>query len=231
MGFATLGGVLGASASSALEQLRSTPQISAALRRLGGDAGLADAFLAATLGALALGAAGYAVSVALRLRAEEVSGRAEPVLATAVPRLRWAGSHLVIAALGPAVLLGAAGLAAGTAYGLSTGEVGRQLPRVVAGALVQLPAVWVLAGLAAALLGLLPRFAAAAWAALAGCLFLGQVGPLLNLAQPVLDLSPFAHLPRMPGGVLHPVPLLALTALAAALGGAGLLGTRRRDIG
>ena len=49
----------------------------------------------------------------LRLRTEETDGRAEAVLATAVGRLRWAVSHLLVAVLGPAVALLAAGLTAG----------------------------------------------------------------------------------------------------------------------
>jgi ABC-2 type transport system permease protein len=87
--------------------------------------------------------------------------RAEPVLATSAGRLRWAASHLVFSCAGPAAALAAAGLAAGLAYGSSTGDVGRQLPRVLGGALVQLPAVWVLAGIAVALFGLLPRLVVA----------------------------------------------------------------------
>jgi polyether ionophore transport system permease protein len=105
---------------------------------------------------LGLIAAGYAIQATLRLRDEETSGRAEPVLSTAAGRLRWAASHLVFSILGPAAALGAAGLAIGLSHGLNTGDVGRELPRVLAGAMVQLPAVWVLAAIAVVLFGLLP---------------------------------------------------------------------------
>jgi ABC-2 type transport system permease protein len=47
----------------------------------------------------------------------------------------------------------------------------------------------------------------------------------------LLDLSPFSHLPRLPGGELSPVPLLMLTTIAAVLLTAGLYGFRRRDVG
>lgn len=62
-------------------------------------------------------------------------------------------------------------------------------------------------------------------------LILGWIGPALNLPQGVLDLSPFAHLPKLPGAdSLAWGPLLALTALAAACAAAGLAALRRRDM-
>lgn len=180
---------------------------------------------------LALIAAAYAVQASLRLRSEETALRAEPVLATAVGRLKWAASHLVFALLGPTVAMAAAGLTAGLLYGLSTGDVGRELPRALAGAMVQLPAVWVLAGITVALFGLLPRLATVGWAALAVCVFLGQLGAVLQLGQSVLDISPFTHSPKVPGGDVTAAPLAWMLALAVALTAAGLVGFRRRDVG
>jgi ABC-2 type transport system permease protein len=102
---------------------------------------------------------------------------------------------------------------------------------VLAGALVQLPAVWLLAGLTVAAFGLLPRLAATVgWVALSVCLLLGQVGALLRLSQAVLDVSPFTHIPRVPGAPVPMTPLLLLTALAAALVALGLAAFHRRDV-
>jgi ABC-2 type transport system permease protein len=96
--------------------------------------------------------------------------------------------------------------------------------------MAQLPAVWVLAAVAVVLFGLLPRWAAAAWGALAVCLFVLLVGTTLQLNQWLLDISPFTHVPHLPGGHATATPLVALTAVAAALAAAGLAGFRRRDI-
>jgi ABC-2 type transport system permease protein len=101
---------------------------------------------------------------------------------------------------------------------------------VLAGAIVQLPAVWVLAAVAIALIGLLPRLAGAAWAAFAGCLLLGLVGAALQLDQRLMDLSPFTHIPKVPGAGVPTTPLVALAAVAAALAAAGLAALRRRNI-
>ena len=57
------------------------------------------------------------------------------------------------------------------------------------------------------------------------------LGPAFNLSQAVLDISPFTHTPKLPGGALTAAPLVWLTALLLALVAAGLAGLRRRDIG
>ena len=230
-GFAALGAILGGIAEGGVEVIRDNQQLEIVVARLGGSSGIADTYFAAVMGFLGLVASGYAIGATLRLRGEETSGRAEPVLAAPVSRQWWAASHLTFALLGPAVVLVAAGLAAGLAYGLSTGDVGREFPRVLVAALGQLPAVWVLAGISAALYGVLPRFAASVgWAVLAACVLLEEFGRPLQFSKRVLDLSPFAHIPKLPGDDVSAAPLLWLTLLAAALITAGILGLRRRDV-
>jgi ABC-2 type transport system permease protein len=230
IGFAVLGLVLGGVAKGVGDLVRDNPRLADVFARMGGRAGLIDSYLAAIMGIGGLIAAGYAIQATLRLRAEETGTRAEPVLATAVGRLRWAGGHLFFSALGPAAALAAVGLTGGLTHGLNTGDVGRQLPRVLAGALVQLPAVWVLAAVAVALTGLVPRLAAASWGALGVCLLIALVGAALQLNHWVLDVSPFTHVPRVPGGDVSAVPLVWLVGVVAALVAAGLVGLRRRDI-
>jgi ABC-2 type transport system permease protein len=230
VGFAVLGAVLGAATQGIGDLVTDSPELGDIFARMGGQEALIDAYLAASMVILGLIAAGYAIQAALRLRVEESSLRAEPVLATAVSRLQWATSHLVFAILGPAFALAVAGLATGLAHGLSAGDVGRELPRVFGGAMVQLPAVWVLGGIAVAAFGLMPRLAAVSWGALALFLFLGLLGPTLQLDQWVLDLSPFTHVPNLPGGELTVAPVIWLTGLAIALTAAGLVGFRRRDL-
>ena len=230
-GFVVMGAVFGSVTETASDILNDNPQLETLFERVGGQAGLADGYLSAIMGILGLAVSGYAIQAALRLRFEETDMRAEPVLATAVGRLRWATSHLLFAVVGPAITLSAAGLAAGLTYGLSTGEVGEELPRVLAGAVAQLPAVWVLAGIAAALFGLLPRLTSLSWAALGAFVLLGLFGELLQLDQWMVDLSPFTHIPKLPGGEVSAEPLVWLVSVAAVLTMAGLVGFRRRDLG
>jgi ABC-2 type transport system permease protein len=229
-GLALIGVVLGGVAKGVGNLVGDNRNLQDVFARIGGTTGLVNAYLAAMMSILALMAAGYAIQATLKLRTEETSGRAEPVLATAVGRMPWAGSHLVFSILGSGAALITAGLTTGLTYGIDTGRLGRELPRVVGAAAVQLPAVWVLAAIAVALVGLLPRFAAASWGALAACLLFGLVGAALQLSHWLLDLSPFSHVPKAPGAAVSATPLLWLVAIAVAIGAGGLVGLRRRAI-
>lgn len=61
-------------------------------------------------------------------------------------------------------------------------------------------------------------------------LLIGWVGPALDVPRTVLDLSPFGHLPKLPGGEMEWGPVLVLLVLAAVLVTVGLAGLRRRDM-
>jgi ABC-2 type transport system permease protein len=172
----------------------------------------------------------FAVQTTMRLRAEETALHTEAILATSVGRVRWAASHLTIALFGTVALLIGAGLGAGLAHAVQVGDLSRAGP-VLAGALVQSPAAWVLAGIVMALFGLEPRLVVGGWVGLVTFLLIGEFGSLFGLHRWVMNLSPFAHLPRIPGEELSARPLLSLVAFATVLITAGLVGFRRRDLG
>ncbi len=208
-------------------------QVNDIIQRMGGHSRLTDSFLASAMGLLGLLAAFCTVQAVLRLRGEETGSYAEAVLALPVGRLRWAASHLAHALLGPAALLALAGAVTGLAYGAATGDAAGQLARCTAAAVAQAPAVWVLTALTTLLVGLLPKASGAAWGLLGLFAALGELGPALRVPQPVMDLSPFTHLPKLPGisgGQVPAQPYLWLTAAAAAGLIAGLAGLRRRDL-
>jgi ABC-2 type transport system permease protein len=229
-GFAVLGAVMGSIATDVGGFLDSAESRDLIVK-LGGVHGLTDAFLATEFGFLAVFASAYGIQAALRLRSEETEQRAEPVLATAVSRARWLASHVVIALGGSALLLAVAGLTAGVTNGAQAGGLGPAVRRLLPAALVQVPAVWVLVAIVVLLVGLAPRAATAAWGVLVAFLLIGELGPLLHVAQTVQDVSPFAHVPRLPGGEYSSAPLMSLAAAAGVLLVAGFVGFRRRDVG
>ncbi|MER6078477.1 ABC transporter permease [Streptomyces sp. NPDC001833] len=223
LGFFLAGVVYGGLTEGAADLVGDNESAREIFRRMGGQSGLTDAFLASMVGMLGLVAALYVVASVLRLHGEETSGRAEPLLAGPVGRLRWAAGHLTIAFAGAALIMLLAG--AGFAIGY-----GRQVGPILGACLVQLPAVWVIGGVAVLLYGVTPRLAPAAWGVAAAALLIGWVGPALNAPRLVLDLSPFGHLPKLPGGGMAWGPVLALLALAVALTAGGLAALRRRDL-
>lgn len=220
--FAVLGVVLG-SLSGNLHGLADGAASRQLIIRLGGVSGLRDAFLSTELSFMALAATAYGLVAAGRMRSEEAQGRAELVLAGAVTRPRWVGGHVAIALAGSALSMLAGGL------GATIGS-GRPVGTLVGASLVRLPAVWVVTGIAVLGFGLAPRLTVVGWATLVVFLLLGQLGDLLKLSQAVQRLSPYAHVPDLPGGALRWTPLLALTALAVVLVTAGVVGFRRRDL-
>ncbi|MCA6095218.1 ABC transporter permease [Streptomyces sp. SCA3-4] len=231
LGFAVAGGAFDAVTDGAAELVGDNDATREIFARMGGHQGITEAFLSSMAGVLGMVAALYAVGSVLRLWAEETGGRAEPVLAGAVSRLRWAAGHLAFAFAGTAAVLAAGGLGMGLGYGLAAGDVGGQLPRVMGAVLAQAPAAWVLAGLAVLVFGAVPRASTGAWAVAGVCLGIGWLGPVLKLPGWVMDLSPFGHLPKLPGAAPSAAPFLGLTALAAVLTCAGLVALRRRDLG
>lgn len=228
VGYALLGFICGNIASN-VGPLLDSKQAREFIQKLGGTQVLSDAFLAAEFSIIAVVTAAYGISAAMRLHSEEESGHAEMVLATAVSRTSWLASHVVIALLGTALLSLLAGVAAGVANGLQTGTMDH-VGTVIGGVLVHLPAIWVLTGLIVLLFGYTPRLVVLTWAALVGFLIVGEFGPLLNLPQWALDLSPFAHIPKLPGAGMTWTPLLVLAALAVVLTLIGATGFRHRDL-
>ncbi|MBO8199470.1 ABC transporter permease [Streptomyces smyrnaeus] len=229
--FTVLGGVFGGIAEGVGDMMKDNKDLQNVFSRIGGQEGLIDSYIASMMSLMGLVAAAYSIQAALRMRAEEENSRAEYLLATGVSRLRWIGGHLTFALLGPVVALAVGGLVAGLVHGANMGDVGGELPGILGAAMVQLPAVWVLSALTLALFGLLPRVTAAAWGGLALCFTLGQFGRALDFDQSVLDVSPFTHIPQVPGGDFTAEPFVWLLAVAAVLAFAGLATSRRRDMG
>jgi polyether ionophore transport system permease protein len=231
VGVVILGAIFGGVGDEIEEFANDSEEMADYLDQLGGVGALTDLYFAVSLALTAIVVAAYASQALLRLRSEEAGGRAETLLATAVSRTRWMWAHIAVAFVGVVLLMVLAGLSAGVTYGIVIGDVAGQAPRLVAAALAYLPAVLVVAGLVVAAFGLLPFWAVTiAWTAVALFFLMAQLGPLLDLPQAVLDLSPFTHIPPVPAADVTVLPLVVLVAVAAALVVAGLAAFRRRDL-
>jgi ABC-2 type transport system permease protein len=206
--------------------------IDKALLRIGGQSALTNAYLAACMALLGLVAAAYATGVVLRLRAAETDGLGEPILASPVSRYRWSGSSLLMTVAGTAVVLVVGGIGMGLGLGLATSDVGTWVSRLILAGLVQLPAALCLAGFACLAVGLVPQWSIGlGWAAVGICGLISLFGPAVQLSQQVLDIFPFTHVPKLPGGAVSATPIVWLCAAALAMAVVGVAGLRRRDVG
>ena len=200
------------------------------VERMGGTGALEQAFVAVGFCMLGMIGAAFAVSLTLRAHQEESGQRAETLLSGSVSRSRWLTGHLVLALAGSAVAMLAAGVAAGLTYGIAAHDVDGRLWTVLGTAAVQLPAVWLPAAVAVALFGIAPRSSPAAWGVLVGFIALYLIGSLSGFPQWVLDIEPFAHIPRVTGGDFTATPLLWLLVIDLTLISLGVAAFRRRDI-
>ena len=79
--------------------------------------------------------------------------------------------------------------------------------------------------------GFAPRAAVAVGWGYAGlCLGVGWLGAAFDLPPRAMGVSPFEHLPKMPGEAMAWTPFVVLLAIASLSTTAGLVGLRRRDI-
>jgi ABC-2 type transport system permease protein len=190
---------------------------------------LVDCFYATAVSMIALIGVGFAVSSALRARAEEVDGRVESLLATGLARSRWLLAHVAVTVGGTVVALALGGLGLGLGFAMVTGDGSRIGPWLLA-SLSYVAPVLVLAAVARLLYGLVPRLASLAWLALAFCVVVLLFAEAFRFPQWVRDLSPFAHLAMVPAQEFRWLPFLALLVVAVLFSGAGLLAFRRRDV-
>ncbi|QKW07454.1 ABC transporter permease [Streptomyces sp. NA04227] len=222
LGFLLGGIVFGGMTDGAADLVGDNESTRDLFERMGGQSGITEAFLSSMVGLFGMVAALFAVASVLRLYGEETSQRAEPLLSNAVSRVSWAAGHLVIAFGGAALIMMVSGV------GLSLGY-GKEFPEIMGACLVQVPAIWTLAGITLVLYALVPKLATAGWAVAGACLALGWIGPAADLPQSVMNISPYGHLPKLPGPEMEWTPVLVLLLLSVALVAIGLSGLRRRD--
>ena len=229
VGIAALGAFYGIVADEAEQMLVDNPQMADYLAGLGGGS-IVDAFLATGTLVIGLLVGGYLVSAVLRMRTEEAAGRVDPLLATALGRVRWAVSHLLVTMSAAVALMMLGGLAQGVGAALATGD-GALVGRVLGGAVAMAPAPMVLGAAAFLVCSAAPRWAMAAWALFVASAAIGLLAEALGLPGWLTNVSPYRHIPAMPAVPLRVLPLVVLVLVAAVAAAAGCAAMRRRDVG
>ena len=225
-----IGVFVGYLAKTATDLLRNNPRLAQFLDRLGGEGGVTDSYVLVMIAVLSFGSAAYAVTTLLRTRSDETSGRLELLLSTPASRRRLLASRAAIVAAGVVAIQAAVGTGIGLSNGLANDDVLTLVPRYLAVALIAVPAVWIIAAVATAVVGALPRLSWLAWVVFGYCVAVGVLGPILGLPEWTERTTPFWFTPKWPVADVDLVPLVVLTGLAAAIASVGVVRFMRRDV-
>jgi ABC-2 type transport system permease protein len=137
----------------------------------------------------------------------------------------------VFPALGSVLVMAAAGLGVGVGAGFSLGDFWGWIGRMLKAGVITAPALWIIAAVAVALFGLRPKWTSGgAYGVFGVLIFIAYLGPAVDAGQWFLDLTPFTHIPKVPGGAFEWTPLLWMTGISVVLTAAGLIGFQRRDV-
>lgn len=162
-------------------------------------------------------------------RTEEIKGRAEPVLATATSRWTWLGGYLAVVSGGLVGLLLVVGFTTGLGAAVSVGDRS-YINEMTVAHLAHAPGVLVLLGIAALLMGVLPKAIGVTWVLLGFGLFVGVFGPIMDLPQWVRNLLPMEHTGQPPLDGISSTAMVTLLVIATGLVAIGLTAFRRRDL-
>ncbi|WP_235157467.1 ABC transporter permease [Rhodococcus ruber] len=225
--FVALGVVFGFMSTTFTEVFADNPALGSLLGS--GRGSLVFGFVVTMLQLMGIVAAVFGVQVMMRLRAEELALRVEPVLAGALTRTRFFASHAGIALLAPAATL----LVGATLFAYVSSARGGRIAAgdLIRQALVTIPAVWVLVGLAVAVIGARPRGRMLGWLGVVAAFALTILGPLFRLWNWILGISPFRHVPVVTAAPPQWLGLAVLTVVATLFVAVGFAGFRHRDVG
>jgi len=229
VGFAVLGVLLGFLANTVTDVFAENPQIAHALASgAARQEDLVAEFVLTMIRILGIYAAVHGVQIVMRMYAEELEYRADPLLGAAVTRRGHMASHALIAFVSTAV----GTILAGTVMGWIADSTGDTVTfaDVLLQAAATIPAIWVLVALALAVVGAKPSKRLIGWMGVVATFALTILGPMFNLDEWVLDVSPLWHVPNVQAADPAWSALGWLGLVAAALALVGFVGYRRRDI-
>ncbi|MCL2884658.1 MAG: ABC transporter permease, partial [Oscillospiraceae bacterium] len=192
----------------------------------------ADQFVTMILSVISMCSVIPALTMVLKLRGEEKRGRLEQILAKPVSKTRLMTDYLLIGVVTAVVMQFAAVVSLWYASSSSMAAVGATpiaFGTVFAAGMAYLPAILVMVGLAAALIGFFPNQTSISWYYLGFSFFAVYLGRIMKLPNWFIRLSPFGNTPLLPTETNY-VPLYIMSVIAVALIALAYVGYRKRDI-
>ncbi|MDR1563376.1 MAG: hypothetical protein LBS74_00240 [Oscillospiraceae bacterium] len=169
------------------------------------------------------------INCVLKLRSEEKKNRLEPVYAKAVSKT---GQFIPYIAIG--VCLSVL-LQLSLSFGLwlairSVMSEPFALADIIIAGIIKLPGIWLLAGLAVLLTGLLPKRTSLVWVYFGLSFFAVYIGRLADLPDAFVKITAFGALPDCPIDRFDAVPFVIMTGVAVILTVAGMVLYSQREL-
>ncbi|MEK5067341.1 ABC transporter permease [Sporosarcina sp. FSL K6-1508] len=164
----------------------------------------------------------------LRLVGEERNNRTEHLLSRAVSRSRLMGSSFIVSIVVSFVMLSLTAIGLWSA-GIVVIEGGISFGMLYGAAMVYLPAMWIMVGVAVLLIGIAPKATSLIWVYLLYSFVVVYLGGLLRFPEWMGNLSPYGYVPQLPVEDMDFMPLTILAVIAVVLVVAGFIGYLKRD--
>ena len=196
---------------------------------LGGDetTNMTEQFMVTIIGVLSLAATIPSIQALIKLRGEEKKGRLAHQLSGTRSRTKIMGSFLFLSVL-TSVWMQLIQMTAFSGAAVAMGFDISFIDPILAG-INYLPAIWVLTGLAACLIGWIPKATPMIWLYLTFSFFILYFAELFKLPEWFRLMSPYEAVPDIPMEAFSWEAFLVLTAIAALLSVLGIVGFKKRD--
>lgn len=165
----------------------------------------------------------------LKIKQEERRNRMEHLMSHAISRTRVLGSYFILSFFFSFALLFLSVLGLWSAA-IAVMEERISFPIIFQSAIVYLPAMWVMIGVALLTVGAFPRWTNVSWLYLGYSFIVVYLGGLLQFPEWMAHLSPFGYVPQLPIEDVNYLKIIILISVAVVLSVSGFFGYRRRDI-
>ena len=224
--------ILGAMYGSVMEEVESfiggSPMMAEMVAAMGTGT-LTENFVSMISFVMVVGATVPVIMLMLRVRGEEKGGYIEQVLAGSVSRNSLFASYFGIALIGSVVFPFVASFGMWVAM-IGTMSYPPDFWPHLAMSLNYLPAIWMMLGFSALLVGYAPNRTGLAYGYLFLSFFLIYIGGMVGFPDAVLMVSPFGLIPQVPMEDPSVPIFIGLTAVSIVLMALGFVGYRRRDV-
>ncbi|MCI8669659.1 MAG: ABC transporter permease [Lachnospiraceae bacterium] len=170
------------------------------------------------------------ITTIIKIREEEITNRIECLISKSITRRKLLSAFLICSIFISIVLQLIFAVSFWISGNQVIGDTPFELSDMLKAACAFIPAIWIIAGAAIAVIGLIPRITILVWAFLAYSFFVSYFGSMLNLDKWMMKLSPYVNVPNTFADGTDWIKLVVFILISAILTIVGYLGYGKRDL-